>query len=181
MLALLNLILGLILSVALLTLMERKVMASIQRRQGPNKVGYSGLLQPFSDATKLINKESIFPLNSHFFLFLLTPLYSFLLALLVWLFLPLNHGISLLELDNIGILILICINELSIYGVLYSGWASNSKYAFLGSIRSTAQMISYSVNLSLLILIILFINSNTSPIALLYNQFPLPNFITLSP
>ena len=142
-----------ILSVALMTLAERKVMGAMQRRIGPNQVGYLGLLQPFSDGIKLILKETILPLESNKNLFLAAPYLIFFLALLNWLILPLDENLILSELYGGGILIFITISELSIYGILFSGWSANSKYPFLGGLRSTAQMISYSVSLSLIFLI----------------------------
>jgi NADH-quinone oxidoreductase subunit H len=126
-------ILGIILSVAYVTLLERKLMGSMQRRIGPNKVGYLGLLQPLMDGIKLILKENILPLSSNLYLFILSPFCLFYLALLNWLFLPLSSNLSITEVEGGGILILIAITELSIFGVLYAGWAANSKYPLLGS------------------------------------------------
>lgn len=119
-----------VLCVALLTLAERKVMGAMQRRVGPNKVG---LLQPFADGIKLILKETIIPLESSNWIFLGAPFLTFYLALLNWVVLPLQLGIAISEILGGGILIIIAISELSIYGVIFSGWAANSKYPFLGS------------------------------------------------
>jgi len=116
-------------------------MGSMQRRIGPNKVGYLGVLQPFSDAFKLIFKETIIPLESSHWLFLGAPFLTLYLALLNWLVLPLGYGLAVSELVGGGLLIIIAISELSIYGVIYSGWSANSKYPMIGAIRSTAQMI----------------------------------------
>ena len=146
MIACLILILGVVLSVALMTLADRKTMGAMQRRIGPNKVGYLGILQPFADGIKLIFKETVLPLNSSIWIFLGAPFIGFYLALLNWLVLPLDQGLALSELIGGGILVLIAISELNIYSVLFSGWSANSKYPFLGSLRSTAQMISYSVS-----------------------------------
>ena len=143
-------VLSVILSVALMTLTERKVMAALQRRMGPTDD--FGLFQPFVDGIKLVQKESVVPLESSNWLFLATPFTSFYLALLNWLVLPLDEGLVLSELVGGGILILIANSELSIYGVILSGWSANSKYPFIGSLRSTAQMISYSCSISLLLL-----------------------------
>ena len=136
---------SLILNVAFLTLAERHLMAACQRRIGPNQVGIIGILQPIIDGLKLILKEIVIPLESNSWLFLLTPYVTFGLALLNWVFLPLNQNLYIIESLGGGILILIAISELGIYGIIFSGWSANSKYPFLGAIRSTAQMISYSV------------------------------------
>jgi NADH:ubiquinone oxidoreductase subunit H len=138
-------VLGIVLCVAYLTLLERKLMGSMQRRIGPNKVGYLGLLQPIADGVKLILKESIFGLESNKILFVLAPFITFYLALANWLFIPLDINLSYSDIKGAGILLLIAITELGIFGVLYAGWAANSKYSLIGSLRSTAQMISYSI------------------------------------
>nr|WKF48444.1 NADH dehydrogenase subunit 1 [Synchytrium endobioticum] len=152
MIACLILILGVVLSVALMTLADRKTMGAMQRRIGPNKVGYLGILQPFADGIKLILKETVLPLHSSIWIFLGAPFLGFYLALLNWLVLPLGQGLVISELIGGGILVLIAISELNIYSVLFAGWSANSKYPFLGSLRSTAQLISYSVSLSLIFL-----------------------------
>lgn len=155
-------IVGVILSVAFLTLLERRVMGAIQRRAGPTKVGYLGILQPILDGIKLIQKESILPTTSNAQLFLLAPFQVFYLALLNWLFLPLSDTLVISELRSGGILILIAQGELSIFGVQYAGWAANSKYPLIGSIRSTAQMISYSITLSLILVSFVFLSGDLS-------------------
>jgi NADH:ubiquinone oxidoreductase subunit H len=155
-------LLGVILSVAFITLLERKFMGAIQRRCGPTKVGLLGILQPIIDGIKLILKESILPTTANIFLFLLAPFIVFYLALSNWLFLPLTETLVVSELNNGGILILIAIGELGIFGVLYAGWAANSKYPLIGSIRSTAQMISYSITLSLIFVALVFLSGDIS-------------------
>jgi NADH-quinone oxidoreductase subunit H len=160
-------VLGIILSVAYITLLERKIMGSMQRRIGPNKVGILGLIQPLMDGVKLILKENILPLYGNIILFLLAPFLTFYLALANWLFLPLDQDLIVSEIEGGGILILLTITEISIFGILYAGWSANSKYPLLGSLRSTSQMISYSVNLSLIILTVLFIINDLSLISLL--------------
>lgn len=139
-------IIGVILSVAYLTLLERKIMGNMQRRIGPNKIGYIGILQPITDGIKLIIKENIIGIENNKIIFLISPFITFFLALLNWMFLPLNRNISYSDINDIGILIIIAITELSIFGVLYAGWSANSKYSLIGGLRSTAQMISYSVS-----------------------------------
>ena len=160
-------ILGVILSVAFITLLERKLMGAIQRRTGPTKVGVFGLFQPILDGIKLIQKESILPTTANILLFLLAPFLVFYLSLVNWLFIPLSEDLVLSELNNGGILILIAIGELAIFGVLYAGWAANSKYPLIGSIRSTAQMISYSITLSLIFVAVVFISGDVSLMSLM--------------
>jgi NADH:ubiquinone oxidoreductase subunit H len=126
-------IVSIVICVALMTLAERKVMGAMQRRVGPNKVGLWGVLQPFADGLKLVIKETIIPLESSHWIFLGAPFLTFYLALVNWVVLPLEFGIAISEVLGGGILIIIAISELSIYGVIFSGWAANSKYPLLGS------------------------------------------------
>jgi NADH:ubiquinone oxidoreductase subunit H len=170
-----------IFSVALMTLAERKIMGAMQRRIGPNQVGYLGLLQPFADGIKLILKETILPLESNKNIFLLAPYLIFFLALFNWLIIPLDDNLILSELYGGGILIFITISELSIYGIIFSGWSANSKYPFLGGLRSTAQMISYSVSLSLILLTLIFLNGTVNLIDFYHNQSFISNFLPLLP
>ena len=170
-----------IISVALMTLAERKIMGAMQRRIGPNQVGYLGLLQPFADGIKLILKETVLPLESNRNIFLFAPYLIFFLALFNWLILPLDSNLILSELNGGGILIFITISELSIYGIIFSGWSANSKYPFLGSLRSTAQMISYSVSLTLLLMSVVFLNGTVNLIDFYINQSIIPFFYPLLP
>jgi len=150
----LSLIFPLLIAVAYLTLAERKVMGAIQRRKGPNIVGVFGLLQPLADALKLFIKETILPSSANLNVFILSPILTFFLSLLSWCVVPIAEGFVFSDL-NLGVLYVLSISSLGIYGIIMSGWASNSKFAFLGSLRSTAQMISYEVSLGLILMNIL--------------------------
>ena len=143
-------IVPLLISVAYFTLVERKVMGSIQRRRGPNVVGYLGLLQPLADGLKLFVKETILPTAANTRIFLLSPLLTFILSLMGWGVIPFGDGLVVSNL-NVGVLYLFAISSLGVYGIVLSGWSSNSKYAFLGSLRSAAQMISYEVSIGFVI------------------------------
>ena len=133
-----------LLAVAYFTLAERKILGVTQQRKGPNVIGFYGLLQPLSDGLKLLAKEPIFPNTSDKLLFLIAPLLTFLISLLGWAVIPFSEKSFLIELSLSSLYILSC-SALGIYGILISGWASNSKYAFLGAMRSAAQMISYEL------------------------------------
>lgn len=140
--------------IAYFTLAERKIIAAVQRRRGPNVVGTFGLLQAVADGVKLILKETVFPSSANLIIFLLAPVVTFFLSLLSWLVLPLGQDMVFLDFD-LGVLFILTVSSLEVYGVVMAGWASNSKYAFLGSLRSTAQMISYEVSIGLILLSVL--------------------------
>jgi len=146
----LSLVVPLLISVAYFTIAERKLMGSIQRRRGPNVIGFLGLLQPLADGLKLFVKETIFPSNSNLYIFILAPLLTFILSLIGWAVIPLSETIVISDL-NLGVLYLFAISSLSVYGIIMAGWSSNSKYPFLGSLRSAAQMISYEVSIGFII------------------------------
>lgn len=141
--------------VAFVTIAERKTMASMQRRLGPNVVGYYGILQAFADALKLLLKENVSPTQANLFLFFLGPIITLNFSLLGYAVVPYGPGLSIYDF-NLGILYMLAMSSLSTYGILLAGWSANSKYAFLGSLRSTAQLISYELILSSTILIVVF-------------------------
>ena len=149
-LKILSIVLPLLISVAYFTIAERKMMGSIQRRRGPNVIGYLGLLQPLADGLKLFVKETILPSNSNIYMFLLAPILSFVLSLIGWSVIPLSKNIVISDI-NLGILYLFSVSSLSVYGLIMAGWSSNSKYPFLGSLRSAAQMVSYEVSIGFII------------------------------
>ena len=148
-----------LLVVAYVTVAERKTMASMQRRLGPNAVGYYGLLQAFADALKLILKEYVAPTQANLILFFLGPIVTLIFSLLGYAVIPYGPGLSLSDME-LGILFMLAVSSLATYGILLAGWSANSKYAFLGSLRSTAQLISYELVLSSVLLIIIMITNS---------------------
>ncbi|HET6236968.1 MAG TPA: NADH-quinone oxidoreductase subunit NuoH [Acetobacteraceae bacterium] len=152
----LALLVPLLISVAYLTYAERKVLAAMQLRKGPNVVGPFGLWQPFADALKMLMKETIIPSGSNPLLFLMAPMLTFSLAMIAWAVIPLGEGWAIADI-NVGVLYLFAISSLGVYGVIIAGWASNSKYAFLGALRSAAQMVSYEVSMGFVIVSVLLV------------------------
>ncbi|MFT4717958.1 MAG: NADH-quinone oxidoreductase subunit H [Rickettsiales bacterium] len=152
-------ILPLLGAVAYLTLMERKVIAAMQLRKGPNVNGPFGLLQPLCDGVKLMFKEVIIPTNANKFLFLLAPVITFVLALIGWAVVPFSENFVIADI-NVGVIYILAASSLGVYGIIIAGWSSNSKYAFLGAIRSSAQMISYEVSIGLIIINVILLSGS---------------------
>lgn len=159
----------LLIVVAFFTLAERKVMASIQRRKGPNVVGIWGFLQPFADAVKLILKEIIIPVKANNFLFIFSPMITLFLSFLGWIVVSFDLYTRIFNLNN-NLLFVLVVSSLGVYGILLSGWSSNSKYALMGSLRSVSQMISYEVSISLILLPIILLSSSLNLNQIIYIQ-----------
>ena len=149
-------VIPILIAVAFLTLFERKVMAAIQRRRGPNVVGLFGMLQPFADGLKLLIKETILPSKANQIIFIIAPILTIFLSFISWAIIPFNKYIVYSDI-NVGILYLFAVSSLGVYGIIMSGWSSNSRYAFLGTLRATAQMISYEVSIGLIIINVLLL------------------------
>lgn len=152
----LTILLPVLLSVAFMTIIERKQLSAMQRRVGPNTVGWYGILQPFSDALKLILKETVVPSQANKVLFYLAPVSTLVFSLLGWGIIPFGQGLAITDF-SMGILYTVALSSLGVYGILFSGWSSNSKYSLLGSLRSSAAMISYELILSAAILILILL------------------------
>lgn len=162
-------LLPVLLSVAFMTIIERKQLAAMQRRVGPNTVGFYGVLQPFADALKLILKENVIPAQSNKLIFYLAPVSSLFFSLLGWGIVPFGPGLAISDF-SMGILYTLALSSLGVYGILFAGWSANSKYAFLGSLRSTAAMISYELILSSAILIIILVTGTLNFTAIIEFQ-----------
>jgi len=159
----------LLIGVAYLTILERKVMGAMQRRVGPNVVGVMGLLQPFADALKLLIKETVFPANANLGIFFIAPILTLSLSIISWAVIPFGESMVVADL-NISMLYIFAISSLGVYGIICSGWASNSKYAFLGGLRSAAQMISYEVSIGLIVMAVLLCVGSLNFIQIILNQ-----------
>jgi len=176
----LALVLPLLLAIAFFTLVERHIIASVQRRQGPNVTGIFGLLQPVTDGVKLIFKESVLPKSSNLLIFFFAPIFTFGLALANWVVLPLGEGFALIDI-NVGILYIFALSSLGVHSIIMAGWSSNSKYAFLGALRSAAQMISYELSLGVTILSVLICAGTLNLTEIVLSQSTYYNFLILFP
>jgi NADH-quinone oxidoreductase subunit H len=170
----------LLIGIAFLTLLERKIIASIQQRKGPNVVGFLGLLQPLSDGLKLILKETMLPSFANTNLFLLSPILVFSCSISLWYVIPFTYWNELSDI-NLNVLYIFIISSFSVYGIIFAGWSSNSKYAFLGSLRSAAQMISYEVSLGIIILNVVLFSESLNLINIVESQDKIWYFIPLFP
>ena len=173
-------ILPLLGAVAYLTLMERQVIAAMQLRKGPNVNGPFGLLQPLCDGVKLMFKEVIIPANANKFLFLLAPVITFVLALIGWAVIPFSENFVVADI-NVGVIYILAASSLGVYGIIIAGWASNSKYAFLGAIRSSAQMISYEVSIGLIIINVILLSGSLNLSEIILSQKDMWYVIPLFP
>ncbi|MCS6878951.1 MAG: NADH-quinone oxidoreductase subunit NuoH [Geminicoccaceae bacterium] len=153
-LRILGIVVPLLLAVAYLTYAERKIIAAMQLRQGPMVVGPYGLLQPLADGLKLFVKETVIPTGANKVVFILAPMITFILALVGWAVIPFGEGLVLADI-NVGVLYLFAVSSLGVYGIIMAGWASNSRYAFLGALRSSAQMVSYEIAIGFIIISVL--------------------------
>lgn len=171
-------VLPLLLSVAYLTYAERRVIGLMQMRRGPNRVGQFGLLQPIADAVKLIFKETIVPTPASKIVFMIAPMITFILSLVGWAVIPFSEGWVLSDM-NVGVLYILAVSSLGVYGIIMAGWASNSQYAFLGAIRSSAQMISYEVSMGLVIVTVLLVTGSLNLSEIVEYQREMPFWIHL--
>ena len=169
-----------LLAVAFMTIIERKVLAATQRRVGPNVVGYYGILQPFSDALKLIVKETVIPAQSNKILFYFAPVITLIISLLGWAVIPFGQGLAISDF-SMGVLFSLTLSSLGIYGVLFAGWSAQSKYAFLGSLRSTASMISYELILSTAVIIVILLAGSLNYTTIIESQLAIWYIVPLAP
>lgn len=180
-LEILELIIVVLIGVAYITLAERKVMGAMQRRKGPNIVGIYGILQPIVDGIKLFIKEIIIPQQSNKINYIIGPIITLMLSLIIWIPIPLNNIRGVIYENNYGIIYILAISSLSAYILLYAGWSSNSKYTFIGAIRAIAQLVSYEISIGIIIMSVLILNNSFNLIEILYNQIYISNVLFLFP
>ena len=176
----LPIIIPILLAVAFFTVFERKILASMQRRRGPNVVGLYGLLQAIADALKLLSKETLIPSSSNIYIFILSPIFTFFISMLCWSLIPFKYNIVVSDI-NLGILFLFAFSSLGVYGIIMSGWSSNSKYAFLGALRSSAQFISYEISMGLILIPIILYSQSFNISEIILNQVSIYYIIPLFP
>lgn len=176
----LAIIVGVLLGAAYLTYLERKVMAYMQYRVGPNRVGFLGLLQPIADGLKLLQKETIIPSKSNRLIFIFAPVFTFAVAFLSWAVIPFSQWMVFANLD-LGILYILALSSLAVYGVLFAGWSSNSKYALMGTLRAAAQIISYELSMGLILTFIALQSSSLNLISIVENQYSCWNALRFFP
>lgn len=164
------LIIPVLISVAYLTLAERKVLGYTQTRKGPNVVGIYGLLQPIADGVKLFSKEMIIPNHVNLFLYFFSPVLALSLSILIWSILPLGSSYVLSDI-SLGILVIFALSSIGVYAILISGWSSNSKYAFIGALRAAAQMVSYEVSIGLILISVILSSSSLNLITIIHTQY----------
>jgi NADH:ubiquinone oxidoreductase subunit H len=174
-------LLGVIVKVIFATIAERKIKGACQRRIGPNTVGYKGTLQALTDGVKLIIKETIIPSHANALVFIGSPYFFFGIALLNWFIIPLDNNISISEVNGAGIIITIALSEISLLGILYAGYSSNSKYSLLGSLRAIAQCISYGITMSLAMICIILLVGSVDYLMILDSQLHTPLIYALLP
>lgn len=163
------LIVMILICVAYFTLLERKILGGIQRRRGPNYYGFFGVLQPLADAVKLASKDVVLPYKVNIFLFLFTPIFTFFISLVTWSVMPFGANIGVADVKY-SILFIIAVSSLGAYGVIFSGWSSNSKYSYLGSIRAISQIISYELSFGCIFLVIVYFNNTARLVDVSFNQ-----------
>lgn len=176
-----ELIIVVLIGVAYITLAERKVMGAMQRRKGPNIIGIYGILQPIIDGVKLLIKEILIPQQSNKINYIIGPTITLILSLVIWIPIPIGNLYGYFKENNYGIIYILAVSSISAFILLFTGWSSNSKYTFLGAIRSIAQLVSYEVSFGIIILNVMLLNDSLNLIKIIYKQIFIPNILFLFP